>query len=550
MVKTIIGIDLGTTNTLAAFSDGGQLRLIPNDRGHFTTPSIVAWSAQNGFLTGEAAKNQAVINPDGTVLSVKRSMGTDKTFPLGGQALTAPEVCARILAAVKRDAEQFLGSEVTEAVITVPAYFSERQRAATTEAARLAGLKVRRLVNEPTAAALAFAHQTAGAETLLVYDLGGGTFDVTILEKQGQAYRVKVSRGDGQLGGLDFDQLIFGSALAAFEAQTGEPITDPVILQQLRDQAERAKIDLSTHPAAQLSLPFFGADRRIVHLSHVVQRRDFERLIEPLAERTLSLVEAALEAAGLKAADITKLVLSGGSTRIPLLRQRLKARFGWEPEGRVNPEEIVAQGAALQAVLLESNPQGITLADLTPFALGLEIDDGSFHEILPRDQAIPASVSQKFTTVADGQTAVEIKILQSDGSDRHALGRFLLAGLEPAPAGEARVAVSFALDEDGLLQVTAVDQASNNRQELVVTSLPSASVAAETPADRLQSWLKRVENLPMMKPGAPPGPDAREWQDWLALSRKALAGGKPEAIQDCLGAAEVLWGELKLARSQ
>jgi molecular chaperone DnaK len=503
----IIGIDFGTTNSLVSFMDGDRPAIIPNARGARSTPSIVAITAKGEVLVGESAKNQSLLNPENTVAAVKRDLASGRLLSMAGQSYRPEELVSLILSSLRADAERHLGCEIREAVITAPAHFSDRDRRALMEAGRLAGLDVKKILNEPTAAALARAYgevlplgpgmarksgKRGGAASpakpsessiLLVYDFGGGTFDVTLLRQTGPECAVLSSRGDGRLGGGDIDREIYLRARAAFADSEGLDVeADRLLVQSLSDQAERAKIELSERSEASLSLPFAvvgaGEGGRIVHPVYTLSRADFEAIASPFVERSLDLVERALADAGLGPASVDVLVLSGGTSRMPLVRRRLKERFGLEPSGLVNPEETVALGAAV-AASLEAGSQRLHVRDVVSRTYGVEIDGGAFVPLIRKNSPMPATRSRVFTTVEDGQESVEIHVLQGESKRCEAdlsLGRFLLTGIAPAKAGKPQIRVDFSIDESDILHVSAVDLETDAAQSISIADLGRGAV--------------------------------------------------------------------------
>ncbi len=504
-MAAVIGIDFGTTNSLCAWLDGDRPAIIPNARGARATPSVVAVTARGETLVGESAKNQALVNPADTVAGVKRLLGSGKLITLGGRSWRPEEIAALILSSLKADAERHLGTEVERAVITAPANFSERERRALLEAGRLAGLEVLRIVNEPTAAAVARAwslqlagrggavtsSEAADARLILVYDFGGGTFDVTVLRQAESDCVVLASRGDGRLGGTDLDRELFSRAAAAFAAEYGlDADADRLLAQALAEQAERAKIELSERLEAAMSLPFALSPARgneaakVVHPVHTISRVEFEAIAAPYVERSLELAARALDDAGLAPSDVDVLVLSGGSSRIPLVRRLLKERLGLDPAGGIDPEEIVALGAAVEASLA-SGSQRLRVRDVVARTYGVEIDGGRFVPLIRKNSPVPSLRSRVFTTVADGQDSVEIHVLQGDSpqaAENLSLGRFLLSGVRPARAGEPRIKVDFGIDESDILHVEAVDLDTGAVQAISIADLDRGA-QAESPAD-------------------------------------------------------------------
>jgi molecular chaperone DnaK len=485
MPRQAIGIDFGTTNSLCAWLDGDRPTIIPNARGARSTPSVVACTAKGEILVGESAKNQAYINPENTISGIKRHLGSGSLLSMGGRSWRPEELAALVLSSLKSDAERYLGREAADAVITAPAHFSDRERRALSEAGRLAGLEVRRIVNEPTAAAIERSWQASSrpeaeaSSIVLVYDFGGGTFDVTLLAREGRECRVLSSRGDGRLGGEDIDRELRRLASKRFRAEGLDFDSDRFLAQQLAEAAERAKIELSERAEASISLAFSASGGRILHPSLDLPRAELERIILPYLERSLSLVDRALADAGLSSSDVDTLVLSGGSSRIPIVRRLLEERYGLKPEGGVNPEEIVALGAAACASLYSGAAEGPSAArlrvrDVVSRSYGVEVDGGAFIPLIRKNSPVPAAYSRVFTTVADGQDSVEIHVLQGESflaAEDLSLGRFLLAGIKPAKAGSPRVKVDFAIDESDMLQVSAVDLESGAEQAISIADL-------------------------------------------------------------------------------
>ncbi|MBT9283634.1 MAG: molecular chaperone DnaK [Hydrogenibacillus schlegelii] len=469
----VIGIDLGTTNSVVAVLEGGEPVVIPNAEGSRTTPSAVAFKPDGERIVGEAAKRQAITNPTRTILSIKRHMGTDYKVEIDGKKYTPQEISAMILKKLKDDAEAYLGEKVEKAVITVPAYFNDAQRQATKDAGRIAGLEVLRIINEPTAAALAYGLDKEDDQTILVFDLGGGTFDVSILEIGGGVFEVKATSGDNHLGGDDFDQAIIDHLIAEFKKEHGIDLSkDPMAVQRLKEAAEKAKKELSSMLSTTISLPFIAADASgPKHLEMTLTRAKFEELTRHLVERTMGPLRQALEDAGLKPQDIDKVILVGGSTRIPAVQEAVKAFIGKEPYKGINPDEVVALGAAIQAGVLAGEVKDVVLLDVTPLSLGIETLGGVFTKIIERNTTIPTSRSQIFTTAADNQTSVEIHVLQGErplAKDNKSLGRFILEGIPPAPRGVPQIEVKFDIDANGIVHVSAKDLATGKEQKITV----------------------------------------------------------------------------------
>jgi molecular chaperone DnaK len=471
--EKILGIDLGTTNSAFAVMEGGDPEIIVNGEGDRTTASVVA-SDDGELLVGKPAKNQAVQNPDQTVASIKRHMGEeDYTVELGGEEYTPEEVSARILQKIKRDAEEYLGHDVEKAVITVPAYFNDRQRQATKDAGEIAGFEVERIVNEPTAASMAYGLDEDRDQTVLVYDLGGGTFDVSILDLGAGVYEVVATNGDNDLGGDDWDEAIIDHLADEFEADHGIDLReDRQALQRLTEAAEEAKIELSSRKETTVNLPFVTAtDSGPVHLEQDITRATFENITEDLIERTVGPTEQALEDAGLSKNDIDEVILVGGSTRMPQVQEQVEELVGQEPKKNVNPDEAVALGAAVQGGVLSGEVDDIVLVDVTPLSLGIEVKGGLFERLIEKNDAIPTTASKVFTTAADNQTNVQIRVFQGEreiADENEFLGDFHLSGIPPAPAGTPQIEVTFEIDADGIVNVEAEDQGSGNAESITI----------------------------------------------------------------------------------
>jgi molecular chaperone DnaK len=495
----VIGIDLGTTNSVVAVMEGGDPVVIPNSEGGRITPSVVAVSKSGERLVGTVAKRQAVTNPDNTIYSVKRLMGRkfedaevqrdihlmgykieraangDAQVGMGGRSYSPPEVSAMILQKLKADAEAYLGETVTEAVITVPAYFNDAQRQATKDAGKIAGLEVLRIINEPTAASLAYGLDKKHEEVIAVYDLGGGTFDISILELGEGTFQVKSTNGDTHLGGDDFDQRVIDFLVTEFKREQGIDLKqDRMALQRLKEAAEKAKIELSSAQQTEVNLPFITADAEgPKHMAITITRAKLEQLVGELVENTLGPVKAALQDAGVTAAQIDEVVLVGGQTRMPLVQEKVRQFFGKEPHKGVNPDEVVAIGAAIQAGVLKGEVRDVLLLDVTPLTLGIETLGGVATPLIPRNTTIPTSKSQVFSTAADNQPSVEIHVLQGEramAQDNKSLGRFILDGILPAPRGVPQVEVTFDLDANGILNVSARDKATGKEQKITITA--------------------------------------------------------------------------------
>ncbi len=476
----VLGIDLGTTNSCMSVMEGGEAIVIPNAEGGRTTPSVVAFTKDGQRLVGEAAKRQAITNPERTVISIKRHMGTNHKTNIDGKEYTPQEISAMILQKLKADAEAYLGEPVTQAVITVPAYFNDAQRQATKDAGRIAGLEVLRIINEPTAASLAYGLDKEEDQTILVFDLGGGTFDVSILELGDGFFEVKATSGDNHLGGDDFDQRIIDYLVETFKSQTNIDLrNDKMAMQRLKEAAEKAKKDLSGVLTTNISLPFISADATgPKHLELDLTRAKFEDLTRDLVERTLGPTRQALSDAGLSPSDIDKVVLVGGSTRIPAVQEAIKNLIGKEPHKGVNPDEVVALGAAIQAGVLTGEVKDVVLLDVTPLSLGIETLGGVFTKLIERNTTIPTSKSQIFSTAADNQTSVEIHVLQGErpmAADNKTLGRFTLTDIPPAPRGVPQIEVTFDIDANGIVNVSAKDLGTGKSQKITITGGSSLS---------------------------------------------------------------------------
>ncbi|MBU1226149.1 MAG: molecular chaperone DnaK [Actinobacteria bacterium] len=532
-----VGIDLGTTNSVVAVFEGGEPTVVANAEGHRTTPSVVAFSKGGEVLVGEVAKRQAITNPGRTVRSVKRHMGTDWSIKIDDKDYNAQEISARILQKLKRDAEAYLGTEVTQAVITVPAYFGDAQRQATKEAGQIAGLEVLRIINEPTAASLAYGlDKEAHDQTILVFDLGGGTFDVSVLEIGEGVFEVKSTSGNTSLGGDDFDQRVIDWMVTQFKNDHGVDLSsDPMALQRLKEAAEKAKIELSQVTETEINLPFVTATAEgPLHLLMKLSRSKFQELTTDLVEATKGPFLQAVKDAGIKVSDIDHVIMVGGSTRMPAVQALITELAGKEPHKGVNPDEVVAAGAALQAGVLKGDVKDILLLDVTPLTLGIETMGGVSTKMIERNTTIPTRRSEVFTTAADGQPEVEVHVLQGErdmASDNKSLGKFNLTGIPPAPRGVPQIEVTFDIDANGIVSVSAKDLGTGKQQQITITG------GTALPKDEISQMVKDAETHASEDKERRAKAEARNQADHVVYQTGKMLGEYGEKLSDAERAA-------------
>ena len=546
-MSKVIGIDLGTTNSCVAVMEGGEAVVIPNAEGNRTTPSVVAFSKTGERMVGQVAKRQAITNPDRTISSIKREMGSDHRVSIDGKSYTPQEISAMILQKLKSDAEAYLGSPVTEAVITVPAYFTDAQRQATKDAGKIAGLDVKRIINEPTAAALAYGVDKEQAQKIMVYDLGGGTFDVSILEIDDGVIEVLATAGNNRLGGDDFDQCIMKYLVSEFKRTEGIDLSgDKVAMQRLKEAAEKAKIELSGVTTSNINLPYITADATgPKHLDVTLTRAKFNELTGHLVDATMGPVRQAMSDAGLKASDLSKVLMVGGSSRIPAVVEAVKKFTGSEPFKGINPDECVAMGAALQAGVLTGDVKGLLLLDVTPLSLGIETLGGVCTKIIERNTTIPTHKSQVFSTAADNQPSVEINVLQGErefARDNKSLGVFHLDGIAPAPRGVPQIEVTFDIDANGIVKVSAKDLGTGKEQNITITASTNMS------KDDIDKAVKEAEQFAADDKKKREEVDIRNGADQMVFqTEKMLKENGDKMPADVKSEAEAKLADLKTA---